>query len=113
MAKRGDPRLSRDYKKFRLEVLARDQWSCFYCQQPATTVDHIIPVSKAPDLVVNYENAVACCAKCNSAKGSRNQGLFLGRKATPPVFQGPSLPSTVSSVPDSPFIRPEGLQSDY
>jgi len=48
MAKRGDPRLSRDYKKFRLKVLARDQWSCFYCQQPATTVDHIIPVSKAP-----------------------------------------------------------------
>ena len=94
MAKRGDPRLSRDYKAFRLRVLARDQWSCFYCQQPATTVDHIIPVSKAPDLVVNYENAVACCQSCNSKKGSRNQGVFLGSKATPPVFSDSLSPKT-------------------
>ncbi len=33
------------------------------------------PVSKAPDLVVNFENAVACCQSCNSSKGSRNQGV--------------------------------------
>lgn len=103
MAKRNDPRLTRDYKKFRLQVLARDQWSCFYCSQPATTVDHIIPVSKAPDLVVNFENAVACCQSCNSSKGNRNQGVFLGRKATPPVFS--SFPSPTRSVihQDSPF----------
>jgi 5-methylcytosine-specific restriction endonuclease McrA len=111
MAKRGDPRLSRDYKKFRLEVLARDQWSCFYCQQPATTVDHIIPVSKAPDLVVNFENAVACCAKCNSAKGSRNQGVFLGRKATPPVFLDYISPMQSETMLDSPFkTRPNPSQ---
>jgi hypothetical protein len=94
MAKRGDPRLSRDYKAFRLKVLARDQWSCFYCQAPATTVDHIIPVSKAPDLVVNYENAVACCKSCNSAKGSRNQASFLGRVPTPPFFSSCLSPKT-------------------
>ena len=103
MAKRGDPRLSRDYKKFRLEVLARDQWSCFYCQQPATTVDHIIPVSKAPDLVVNYENAVACCQPCNSKKGSRNQGLFLDRQSTPPVFSSFLSPMQSKVHQDSPF----------
>ena len=103
MAKRGDPRLSRDYKKFRLEVLARDQWSCFYCHQPATTVDHIIPVSKAPDLVVNFENAVACCASCNSSKGSRNQGLFLGRQSTPPVFSSFLSPMQSKVHQDSPF----------
>ena len=103
MAKRNDPRLTRDYKKFRLQVLARDQWSCFYCQQPATTVDHIIPVSKAPDLVVNFENAVACCQSCNSSKGSRNQASFLDRKSTPPDF--PAFPSPTRSVihQDSPF----------
>jgi len=103
MAKRGDPRLTRDYKAFRLKVLVRDQWSCFYCQQPATTVDHIIPVSKAPDLVVNFENAVACCTSCNSAKGSRNQGVFLGRKATPPVFSGSLSPTRSEIAQDSPF----------
>jgi 5-methylcytosine-specific restriction endonuclease McrA len=105
MAKRGDPRLTRDYKAFRLKVLARDQWSCFYCQQPATTVDHIIPISKAPDLVVNYENAVACCQSCNSSKGSRNQASFLGRVPTPPVFPDSSLPETRVAQPDSPFKK--------
>ena len=112
MAKRGDPRLTRDYKAFRLKVLARDQWSCFYCQQPATTVDHIIPVSKAPDLVVNYDNAVSCCVSCNSSKGSRNQAVFLGKKATPPVF--PGFLSPIRSVPikDSPFtVRPNPDQT--
>ena len=109
MAKRGDPRLSRDYKAFRLKILQRDQWSCFYCQQPAATVDHIIPISKAPDLVINYENAVACCQSCNSKKGSRNQASFLGGKATPPVFSDSSLPETVRTVPDSPFNKPDTL----
>ena len=103
MAKRGDPRLSRDYKAFRLKVLARDQWSCHYCQQPANTVDHIIPVSKAPDLVVSFDNAVACCQSCNSAKGSRNQGVFLGRKATPPVFSAFLSPTQSKIHEDSPF----------
>ncbi len=103
MAKRGDPRLSREYKKFRLQVLARDQWSCFYCSQPASTVDHIIPISKAPDLVINFENAVACCQSCNSSKGSRNQGVFLGRKATPPVFSTSLSPTQSKIHQDSPF----------
>jgi 5-methylcytosine-specific restriction endonuclease McrA len=111
MAKRGDPRLSRDYKAFRLKVLARDQWSCFYCSAPATTVDHIIPISKAPDLVVNFENAVACCQSCNSSKGSRNQGVFLGRKATPPVFSSCISPMQSEPMQDSPFkIRPNPSQ---
>jgi 5-methylcytosine-specific restriction endonuclease McrA len=103
MAKRGDPRLTRDYKAFRLKVLARDQWSCFYCSAPAATVDHIIPISKAPDLVVNFENAVACCQSCNSSKGSRNQGVFLGRKATPLVFPGSASPTRSVVHQDSPF----------
>jgi len=103
MAKRGDPRLTRDYKAFRLKVLARDQWSCFYCQQPAATVDHIIPISKAPDLVVSFDNAVACCQSCNSAKGSRNQGVFLGRQSTPPVFSGFLSPTRSEIAQDSPF----------
>jgi 5-methylcytosine-specific restriction endonuclease McrA len=103
MAKRGDPRLTRDYKAFRLKVLARDQWSCFYCSAPAATVDHIIPISKAPDLVVSFENAVACCQSCNSSKGSRNQASFLGRKPTPPVFSTYVAPTRSETMLDSPF----------
>ena len=111
MAKRGDPRLTRDYKAFRLKVLARDQWSCGYCSAPATTVDHVIPISKAPDLVVNFENAIACCQSCNSKKGSRNQAAFLRGLPTPPVFS--SRISTMQSrpMPDSPFkIKPSPSQ---
>ena len=44
MAKRGDPRRQRKYRAIRLTVLARDQYTCYYCNQPANTVDHIIPV---------------------------------------------------------------------
>jgi 5-methylcytosine-specific restriction endonuclease McrA len=47
--KRGDPRGSRAYKTRRLEVLQRDQWTCFYCMQPATTVDHVIPIIAGGD----------------------------------------------------------------
>jgi hypothetical protein len=112
MAKRGDPRLTRDYKAFRLKVLARDQWSCFYCSAPAATVDHIIPISKAPDLVVNFENAVACCQSCNSSKGSRNQASFLGGKSTPSVFPSFLSPTQSKVHQDSPFtVRPDPEQS--
>ena len=30
-SKRGDPRLSKDYKRVRLQVLARDGYVCYYC----------------------------------------------------------------------------------
>ena len=82
--KKGDPRLSRKYREVRKVVLARDEWTCHYCQQPATTVDHIIPIKKGGDPIA-IDNMVACCVSCNSAKGSRSQGLFLQSKRTPPL----------------------------
>ena len=104
--KRGDPRGTRHYKRVRLEVLARDQWACAYCMQPATTVDHVIPIKAGGDPVA-HDNLVACCTRCNSSKGSRNEGVFLARQATPPVF--PAFLSPIQSEPiqDSPFtVRP-------
>lgn len=77
--KSNDPRDSRSYRKVRLTVLSRDQWTCHYCQQPATTVDHILAVSKAPDQAMSLDNMVACCKSCNSSKGSRSQGVFLAQ----------------------------------
>lgn len=38
---RQDPRVSKDYKKVRLIVLARDGYVCYYCGQDANTVDHL------------------------------------------------------------------------
>ena len=100
--KRGDPRGTRAYKARRLEILQRDQWTCFYCQMPATTVDHVIPIIQGGDPIA-YDNLVACCTRCNSSKGSRSEGSFLGRTPTPPVFSSNIYPMQSRTMPDSPF----------
>jgi hypothetical protein len=83
VAKRGDPRVNRAYRyKFRNTVLARDNFVCHYCGGDADQVDHVIPVSKAPELVLSFDNAVACCKRCNVQKGNKSQGVFLASKAT-------------------------------
>jgi 5-methylcytosine-specific restriction endonuclease McrA len=82
VSKRGDPRVNRAYRyKFRNTVLARDNFVCHYCGGDADQVDHVIPVSKAPELVMSFDNAVACCKRCNVSKGNRSQGVFLASKA--------------------------------
>ena len=67
------------------------------------TIDHIIPVSKAPELAVDILNMVSCCKICNSKKGSRSQGVFLERMRTPPVFSGFLSPTKSTIHQDSPF----------
>lgn len=100
--KRGDPRLTRAYRKARLDVLARDGYVCYYCGNDATTVDHIIPIKAGGD-PVNLENLVSACQSCNSAKGSRGQGVFLERMRTPPVFSSFVSPMRSKVHQDSPF----------
>ncbi len=94
---RQDPRVSNKYKKARLVVLARDGYTCAYCGQDATTVDHIQSIKSGGD-PISLENMIACCARCNSAKGSRSQGVFLARNSTPPAFLGNISPMTTSTV---------------
>lgn len=104
--KRGDPRSSSAYKKRRLQVLARDQWTCTYCQQPATTVDHVIPIKAGGD-PIDLSNLVACCVSCNSRKGSRSEYVFLSPTSTPPVFIDSLSPIRSEPIQDSPFtVRP-------
>jgi 5-methylcytosine-specific restriction endonuclease McrA len=94
---RQDPRVSQKYKKARLVVLARDGYTCAYCGQDATTVDHIQSIKSGGD-PISLENMIACCARCNSAKGSRSQGVFLARNSTPPAFPSNISPRTTSTV---------------
>jgi 5-methylcytosine-specific restriction endonuclease McrA len=94
---RQDPRVSQKYKKARLVVLARDGYTCAYCGQDASTVDHIQSIKSGGD-PISLENMIACCARCNSAKGSRSQGVFLARNSTPPAFPGNTSPMTTSTV---------------
>lgn len=106
--KKGDPRLSRKYREVRLRVLARDGYVCFYCGHEGQdgnnlTIDHIIPVSKSPELAIDESNMRIACKSCNSKKGSRNERVFLDSMRTPPVF--PERPSPTRSKPlrTSPF----------
>lgn len=94
---RHDPRVSRDYKRVRLVVLARDGYTCAYCGQDANTVDHIVSIKAGGD-PISLENMVACCKRCNSSKGSRSQGVFLASNSTPPAFRSNISPMTTSTV---------------
>jgi 5-methylcytosine-specific restriction endonuclease McrA len=104
---RQDPRVSQAYKKQRLRVLARDGYTCHYCGYTGDdmTVDHIVSIKAGGD-PISLENMIACCKPCNSAKGSRSQGVFLARNSTPPAFPDRSLPATVATKPESPFEKP-------
>lgn len=104
-SKKGDPRLSRKYKEVRLKKLAIDGWVCFYCgyEGKDMTIDHVIPVSKAPELAIDINNMVSACKPCNSKKNKKSQGVFLEQMATPLVFRSNPSPTRSEIVQDSPF----------
>ena len=105
--KNNDPRLTTAYKKIRLQVLARDNYQCRYCQGQADTVDHLVALVNGGD-PLDPENMTSACRKCNSSKGARSAPLFLAHTSTP--YASPALisPTRASVVRDSPFInRPD------
>lgn len=54
----------------RREVLRRDNHTCQYCGSTKNlTIDHVIPRSKGGQH--SWDNVVAACERCNSAKGDR------------------------------------------
>ncbi len=53
-----------------IQVLIEFNDMCAYCLQPATTFDHLIPISKYGGS--DFENIVPACRKCNSSKGNKN-----------------------------------------
>ncbi len=89
--KKGDPRLSRKYKEVRLKKLAMDGWVCYYCgyEGKDMTIDHVIPVSKAPELAIDINNMVSACKPCNSRKNKKSQGRFLEEMRT--NYNGPKV----------------------
>ena len=57
----------------RINILARDNFTCQYCAKPQTvkeaTLDHVKPRSQGGK--TSWENIVCCCAHCNRKKGGR------------------------------------------
>ena len=100
---------SKEWKKQRERVLKRDNYTCMYCGQDATQVDHIIPRKRGGGH--DLDNLVACCAPCNSRKGALEEGVFLGKALTPPVFLANVSPMQSETMLDSPFkTRPNPSQ---
>lgn len=58
-----------DWQLIRLQVLARDNWTCQYCGDVASAVDHIIARSRGG--TNDMRNLVAVCKPCNSRKGDK------------------------------------------
>jgi 5-methylcytosine-specific restriction endonuclease McrA len=97
------------WKDQRKRVLQRDQYICVYCNGEATQVDHVIPRAKGGSH--DLDNLVACCATCNSRKGSRSHASFLEVTSTPPVFSSRISPMQSEQPTTSPFkLRPDPIQ---
>src|ERR687890_185054 len=54
----------------RRAVFARDGSRCQYCTAPAESIDHVVPRSRGGEHV--WENVVAACRPCNTAKRARS-----------------------------------------
>lgn len=71
----------------RREVLRRDHHSCQYCGSTRRlTLDHVIPRSRGG--LHTWDNVVAACERCNSAKGDRllhEARMTLKRKPKAPI----------------------------
>ena len=98
---------SRAWRRQRLRVLERDQYTCNYCGVlGATHADHIVPrVDGGGD---EMGNLVASCAQCNQRKSSAPVGVFLGRLDTPPASPAYIPPPTTSSGLAGPFQGQSG-----
>jgi 5-methylcytosine-specific restriction endonuclease McrA len=73
-----------DKKKFKLEALERDNYTCYICQKPMhpehpdLSIDHIVSRAKGgSDLP---ENLACCCKQCNEEKANIDLEDFLKLK---------------------------------
>lgn len=84
------------YKKLRAKILAMDN-ACYYCGQEATTIDHIVPISKGG--ISSEDNCVPACHRCNSGKRDRiAPGSFLRERRRPTTPIGIFIPGTGSTT---------------
>ena len=60
----------RPWRRLRETILERDGFLCRYCEGPANTVDHVIPVERGGSH--DPANLVAACSRCNESKGAKS-----------------------------------------
>ncbi len=82
-------------------VFARDNHRCQYCGASAENIDHVIPRSKGGPHA--WDNVVAACRLCNTAKRDRlleDSGMKLRRKPVAPRERTWILVASGSVRPD-------------
>lgn len=65
----GSPYATAEYKTNRKIILEQSQYICHYCNGPANTADHIVPVSQGGTNEIN--NLLPACHNCNSTRQDR------------------------------------------
>jgi 5-methylcytosine-specific restriction endonuclease McrA len=90
----------------RRAIFARDGHVCQYCGASAENIDHVIPKSKGG--LHAWDNVVAACRPCNTAKRDRmleDSGMKLKRTPTVPRQRTWILVASGSIRPDwEPFL---------
>jgi 5-methylcytosine-specific restriction endonuclease McrA len=93
---------SRKYRAHKERVFLRDGRICRYCGSDENLqIDHII--SRKRGGTHDLENLQVLCRNCNLRKSSKEEGVFLAGRATPPVFSSFLSPTRSEIAKDSPF----------
>lgn len=84
----------------RRSVFLRDQGECQYCGRAAENIDHVVPRSRGGPHA--WDNVVAACRRCNTAKRDRLVSETSLRLRTQPHAprQMSWVAASVGSVPD-------------
>lgn len=104
----------------RRAVFLRDDHRCQYCGRRAENLDHVIPRSRGG--THDWDNVVACCARCNTLKRDRmlaDTGMRLMRPPEAPTrlswvavavgeVPDPWAPYLATPQPPSPARRADG-----
>lgn len=64
-----------ELRDFRKAIFQRDEFKCYYCNQTADTIDHILPTSQGG--ITSFMNCVACCSNCNISKANLHIKNFI------------------------------------
>jgi 5-methylcytosine-specific restriction endonuclease McrA len=62
-------------KAFRIYVLTRDQYTCYFCGRYGDTIDHLLPRAKGGH--TTPLNCVCACNECNQSKADRSLDEFM------------------------------------